>query len=67
MLPIFTSDDVKGSFFLITLPDTMDHIVDNLSTRELTSFTAIELKLLDLAEKHSLDVDLTAYAATKSQ
>jgi hypothetical protein len=24
---VFNSDEVKGSFFLTTLPDTMDHIV----------------------------------------
>ncbi|CAE7021535.1 hypothetical protein PTTW11_03279 [Pyrenophora teres f. teres] len=43
----------------------MDHIVDNLSTRNLTSFADIEPKLLDLAEKHTLDVDSTAYAANR--
>jgi hypothetical protein len=60
---VFNYDEVKGSFFLTTLPDTMDHIVDNLSARDLTSFTAIEPKLFDLAEKHTLDVDSSAKTA----
>jgi len=67
MKPLFESDEVKGSFFLTTLPDTMDHIIDNLSTRNVTSFIDIEPKMLDLAQKHSLDVldnsSLTAIAS----
>ena len=65
MLPIFESDDVKGSFFLTTLPESMDTIIDNLNTRDITSFAAIEPKMLDISEKHSLDqIDSTsAYAA----
>ena len=55
--PIFASDEVKGSFFLATLPDTMDHIVDNLSTWQITTFQDIEPKIMDLAEKHTIEVD----------
>ena len=29
---LFNSDKVKGSFFLATLPDTMDNVIDNLVT-----------------------------------
>jgi hypothetical protein len=62
MKQIFESDEVKGSFFLTTLPDTMDHIIDNIGTRGLTTFTEIEPKMLDISEKHSLDtVDSSAY------
>lgn len=28
MKAMFEPDEVKGSFFLVTLPDTMDHIID---------------------------------------
>lgn len=68
MRPVFQSDDVKGSFFLATLPDTMDNVIDNLSTRNITAFADIEPKILDISEKHSLDsVDSsTAYAARQS-
>ena len=62
MRAIFESDEVKGSFFLTTLPDTMDHIIDNLSTRNVTTFTQIEPKMLDISEKHTIDtVDSNAY------
>jgi hypothetical protein len=68
MRPVFASDEVKGSFFLATLPDTMDNVIDNLSTRNLTAFQDIEPKILDISEKHSLDsVDTsTAYAARQT-
>ena len=62
MKPIFESDEIKGSFFLTTLPDTMDNLVDNLATRGITTFVDIEPKILDIAEKYSLDsVDSSAY------
>ena len=66
MRPIFESDEVKGSFFLTTLPDTMDNIIDNLSTREILTFNAIEPKMLDIAENHSLntEIDSAAYYTT---
>ncbi|KAH9859282.1 hypothetical protein J1614_012196 [Plenodomus biglobosus] len=34
---MFESDEVKASFFLTTLPDTMDNIVYNLSSRNVTN------------------------------
>ncbi|KAL2395076.1 Retrovirus-related Pol polyprotein from transposon TNT 1-94 [Exophiala dermatitidis] len=52
MRPVFDSDQVKGSFFLATLPDTMDNIIDNLNTKEISKFVDIEPKMLDIAEKH---------------
>jgi hypothetical protein len=62
MKQIFKLDEVKGSFFLTTLLDTMDHIINNIGTRGLTTFTKIELKMLDISKKHSLDtVDSLAY------
>ncbi|KAF2241467.1 hypothetical protein BU26DRAFT_178542 [Trematosphaeria pertusa] len=64
MKPIFESDDVKGSFFLSTLPDTLDHVIDNFSTRDITRFSAMEPKILDIADKYTLDTDTyTAYSA----
>jgi hypothetical protein len=50
MTKMFESDEVKGSFFLSTLPDTMDTIIDNLSTRNLTAIKDIEPKILDVAD-----------------
>jgi transposase InsO family protein len=62
MKPIFESQEVKGSFFLATLPDTMDNIIDNLNMKDITKFTEIEPKMLDLAARHSLESsEQTAY------
>ena len=36
---------------------TMGHFIDNISTRGLRSFTQIDPKMLDIAEKHSIDTD----------
>lgn len=64
---IFRSDEVKGSFFLATLPETMDNVIDNLSTRNVTTYQAIQPKILDIAETHSLSsVDSVAYAVQSS-
>ena len=67
MRPTFESDGVKGSFFLTTLPDTMSHVIENISTRGLTTFTEIEPIMLDISEKHSIDaVDSSAhYTSTR--
>jgi hypothetical protein len=58
MKPIFKSDEVKGLFFLTTLPGTIDNTIDNLSTQNLTSFSAIKLIFQDIAEKHSIEVSI---------
>ncbi|OAG06549.1 uncharacterized protein CC84DRAFT_1217753 [Paraphaeosphaeria sporulosa] len=68
MRAMFNDDNVKGSFFLATLPDTMDNVIDNLATRQLTAFQDIEPKILDISEKHSLDTtnSLSAYATRQT-
>lgn len=69
MRTMFQSDEVKGSFFLATLPETMDNVIDNLSTRNITAFQDIEPKILDISEKFSLDVadaSTSAYAAKQT-
>ena len=64
---MFNSNKVKGSFFLATLPETIDNIIDNLSTRNITAFQNIKPKILDISEKYSLDnVDSTAYTARQT-
>jgi hypothetical protein len=64
---MFESDEVKGSFFLSTLPATMNTIIDNLSTRNLIAFKDIEPKILDVADRHSLDsTDSTAYTVRQA-
>jgi hypothetical protein len=52
MKPMFESDKVKGSFFLTTI----DNIIDDLSTQNPASISAIKLKFQDIAEKHSIEV-----------
>lgn len=45
----------------------MDNVIDNSSTRNLTSFQEIELRIFEISEKYSLDsADNTAYAARQS-
>jgi len=40
----------------------MDNIIDNLATLDITSFTKIELKMLDIAKKHKLStIDVNGY------
>ncbi|KAF2125606.1 hypothetical protein P153DRAFT_299402, partial [Dothidotthia symphoricarpi CBS 119687] len=53
---IFKSNKVKGSFFLITLLDTINYIINNLLTRNITLFTKIKLKILNLAKKYSINI-----------
>ena len=53
---------MKGLFFLTTLLDIIDYIINNIGTRGLTTFTEIKLKILDISKKHLIDtVDLLAY------
>lgn len=67
MSPIFENDHVKGSFFLTTLPNTMDSIIDNLSTKGLDRFAEIEPRMLDIAAKHNIsELDSTAYYTAAS-
>jgi hypothetical protein len=56
MKPILNLDEVKGLFFLATLPGTIDNTIDNLSTQNLTSLSAIKLVFQDIAEKHPIRV-----------
>lgn len=58
---VFASDSIKGSFFLSTLPESMDTIVDNLSTRGVNKFAEIEPKMLDIAFRHNQPTDERAY------
>ena len=48
---VFTSEDVKGYFFLTTLPETMENVIDNLVSKDTTKYSTIESKMLDLCEK----------------
>ena len=54
--PVFGLDTVKGSFFLISLPKTIDYIINNLSTKDLILFTNIEPKMLDIGLCYSIDL-----------
>ena len=52
---MFTSNNIKGLFFLATLLDTLNNIIDNLSTKGVTAFKDIELKILNIYDKYTLD------------
>lgn len=58
---VFSTEDVKGSFFLSSLPDSMDNIVDNLSTQNITRFTDIRPKMLDIAQRQNQPKEESAY------
>ena len=62
---VFDSDEVKGSFYLATLPESMDNVVDNLSTQEVTAFQDIETKMLDIAEHHASESVISAAYGTR--
>lgn len=64
MKPMFDSDEVKGSFFLMTLPESMDHVVDNLSTQNLTAYRDIEPKMLDIATRAQIEDSAAYYTST---
>lgn len=67
MLPLFDNDNVKGSFFLTTLPNTMDGIIDNLSTKGIDTFSSIEPRMLNIAARNNLkEIDLAAYYTATS-
>ncbi|KAH6606854.1 hypothetical protein Trco_006007 [Trichoderma cornu-damae] len=46
---VFSSESVKGLFFLSTLPESMDTIIDNLSTGNVNWFYDIRPKMLEIA------------------
>ena len=53
---------MKGLFFLTTLLDIIDYIINNIGTRGLTTFTEIKLKILDISKKYLINtIDLLAY------
>ncbi|KAF2083259.1 hypothetical protein K490DRAFT_52127, partial [Saccharata proteae CBS 121410] len=53
---IFSSNNIKGSFFLVSLLEIIDYIINNLNTKDIISFTTIKPKILDIALKYSLDI-----------
>jgi hypothetical protein len=63
--PIFKSNNVKGSFFLVTLLDTMDNIINNLSTRNILLFRDIKLKILNITKKYTINIDLLKVYAVR--
>lgn len=64
---MFELDEVKGSFFLANLLNTMDLVIDNLSSRDITKFVKIEPKVLDTSDKHSLHSEISSTAYTVHQ
>ena len=60
------NDEIKGAFLLCSLPKTMDNLVDNLATKELTSFEDVQSRLLDLTGSTTdIPKDNTAYKSTE--
>ncbi|KAL6864057.1 hypothetical protein J3F83DRAFT_186922 [Trichoderma novae-zelandiae] len=59
--PLFSSDSIKGSFFLTTLPKLMDNVVDDLSTQNLNKFVDIEPRMLDIAYRRQQPTDDNTY------
>ncbi|KAF4125643.1 hypothetical protein GMORB2_0887 [Geosmithia morbida] len=59
--PMTRSDTIKSSFFLTTLPDSMDTIIDNLSTSGRNTFQDIESKMLDIASRTQDDQSQAGY------
>ncbi|KAH9859231.1 hypothetical protein J1614_012247 [Plenodomus biglobosus] len=53
--PMFDHDEVKGSFFLTALPDTMENTFYNPNSRNVTEHIDIEPKSLDISYKQLLE------------
>ncbi|KAF1911996.1 hypothetical protein BDU57DRAFT_460031, partial [Ampelomyces quisqualis] len=53
---IFKNNNVKGLFFLVLLPNTIDYIINNLSTKNIISFINIKPKILNFSLKYSLNI-----------
>ena len=49
----FESVDVKEYFFLTTLPDEMENVIDNIVSKDVTRHSAIESKMLSTSNDHS--------------
>jgi hypothetical protein len=50
---VLSSESIKCSFFLATLPGDMDTVVDNLSTQNIIKFAEIKSKMLDIANQRA--------------
>lgn len=50
---VFMSECIKRSFFFLTSSKSLNHIVDNLSTRNIKIFADIEPKMLDIANRRA--------------
>ena len=48
LLPLANSAVAKAAFFLISLPTTLDNVVDNLITKETATYSEVCTRLLDL-------------------
>jgi Reverse transcriptase (RNA-dependent DNA polymerase)/gag-polypeptide of LTR copia-type/Integrase core domain len=67
MAGALNSDELKGTFFLTTLPPDLDNVVDNLATREVTDFETIRSKLVDMLDaRGSADEALAVTNAGKT-
>lgn len=67
MRTLFKNDKVKGSFFLTTLPDAIDNIVDNLSSQNPTTFAQIELKMMDIVARSQVEESEAYYTSTRKK
>jgi len=63
------SNEVKAAFLLISLPSSMDNIVDNLQTKERVTYEDVRAKLLDISANKSVATagnSKTAYRVQRS-
>lgn len=62
------SDEVKGAFLLLSLPESMNNIIDNLVTKDLIKYQDIQPKLLDLsADRNVIENENKAYPSTNQE
>ena len=60
------SNEAKTAFLLISLPSSMDNIVDNLQTKERVTYEDARAKLLDISANKSIATAGTAYRVQRS-
>lgn len=49
---IFELDQIKGLFFLATLPNIIDNTINNLNTKGITQYNNIKPKILNIANRN---------------
>lgn len=54
---VFSSESIEGSFYLSTLSESMDNIINNLSSRNANRLMDIEPEMLNISQRRAQPTD----------